>query len=71
VLDEPTSALDSENEALVERSLSGIPPHSIVVVASHRPALLGRCNHFVVLEHGRVVAQGDAAAVDLAGRVRG
>lgn len=71
VLDEPTSALDSENEALVERSLGGIPPHSIVVVASHRPALLGRCNRFVVLEHGRVVAQGDAAEVDLAGRVRG
>lgn len=42
---------------------------SIVIVVSHREALLRRCNRFLVLEHGRVVAQGDAAAVDLAGRI--
>mgnify|MGYP001221117833 CR=1 FL=1 len=71
VLDEPTSALDAENEALVERSLGGIPRQSIVVVASHRPALLGRCTRFVVLDQGRVVAQGDASAVDLAARIPG
>jgi ATP-binding cassette subfamily B protein len=70
ILDEPTSALDAANEALVERSLLEISPESIVIVVSHREALLRRCNRFLVLEHGRVVAQGDAADVDLAGRLR-
>ena len=69
ILDEPTSALDAFNEALVERSLLEIPPETIVIVVSHRQALLGRCNRFVVLEHGRVVARGGPDDVDLAGRV--
>jgi len=69
ILDEPTSALDAVNEALVERSLLEIPPESIVIVVSHRRALLGRCNRFLVLEHGRVVARGGPDDVDLAGRV--
>lgn len=71
ILDEPTSALDAANEALVEQSLLGIPDGTIVVVVSHRRALLGRCNRFVVLEHGRLVAEGDAEAIDLARRVGG
>ena len=69
ILDEPTSALDAVNEALVERSLLEIPPESIVIVVSHRRALLGRCNRFLVLEHGRVVAKGGPEDVDLPGRV--
>jgi ABC-type multidrug transport system fused ATPase/permease subunit len=69
ILDEPTSALDAANEALVERSLLEIPTDAIVIVVSHRRALLGRCNRFVVLEHGAVVARGGADEVDLAGRV--
>ena len=69
ILDEPTSALDAVNEALVERSLMEIPSESIVIVVSHRRALLGRCNRFLVLEHGRVVARGGPDDVDLAGRV--
>ena len=53
----------------MERSLLEIPPDAIVIVVSHRRALLGRCNRFVVLEHGEVVARGGAEEVDLAGRV--
>jgi ATP-binding cassette subfamily B protein len=69
ILDEPTSALDAANEALVERSLREISSESIVIVVSHREALLRRCNRFLVLEQGRVVAQGGAADVDLAARM--
>ncbi|MEQ1787451.1 MAG: ABC transporter ATP-binding protein [Acidimicrobiales bacterium] len=69
ILDEPTSALDAANEALIEQSLLDIPAESIVIVVSHRKALLGRCNRFLVLEHGRLVHQGTAAEVDLDGRV--
>ncbi len=69
ILDEPTSALDAANEALVEGSLLEISPDAIVIVVSHRRALLSRCNRFLVLEHGRVVARGGPDDVDLAGRV--
>lgn len=58
VLDEPTSALDAESEALIERSLFALGPDVIVVVVSHRPTLLGHCNRFLVVEGGRVVADG-------------
>jgi ATP-binding cassette subfamily B protein len=69
ILDEPTSALDAANEALVERSLLEISSDAIVIVVSHRRALLRRCNRFIVLEQGRVIASGDAEDVDLVGRV--
>ncbi|MSO86150.1 MAG: ABC transporter ATP-binding protein [Acidimicrobiia bacterium] len=69
ILDEPTSALDAANEALVEQSLLDLSPTSIVIVVSHRDALIRRCNRFIVLEHGRVVAQGDASEVDLVARL--
>ena len=70
ILDEPTSALDAANETLVEQSLLASSAESIVIVVSHREALLRRCNRFLVLEHGRVVGHGSAIDVDLAGRLR-
>jgi ABC-type multidrug transport system fused ATPase/permease subunit len=55
ILDEPTSALDAAKEHEIEVELSRLPEDPIVVVASHRPALLRRCHRFVVIEHGRIV----------------
>lgn len=63
ILDEPTSALDAESERLIEQSLSALPDDAIVVVVSHRPSLLGRCERFLVIEDGRVVADGPRAEV--------
>lgn len=63
LLDEPSSALDAANERLVEESLANVPRDSIVIVVSHRPAMLARCHRFVALEGGRIVAAGDAADV--------
>ena len=58
MLDEPASALDYVNEGLIAASLRCVPDDSIVIVASHRPGLLAHCNRFVVVERGRIVAQG-------------
>lgn len=58
ILDEPTSALDAENERLIEESLFALGPDAIVIVVSHRPTLLGHCNRFLVIEDGRIVADG-------------
>ncbi len=71
ILDEPTSALDSVNEAMLEETLRSLPEHTTAIVISHRPALLGRCDRFVRVEAGRVVAEGGPADVGLAALVRG
>ena len=63
ILDEPTSALDAESERLIEESLFALPDEAIVIVVSHRPTLLGHCERFLVIEDGRVVADGARAEV--------
>jgi ABC-type bacteriocin/lantibiotic exporter with double-glycine peptidase domain len=55
LLDEPTSALDAANEAVIEEALLRIDRDTIVVIVSHRPRLLERCNRIISLENGRVV----------------
>ena len=59
ILDEPTSALDAESERLIEQSLFALGQDAIVIVVSHRPTLLNRCNRFLIVEDGRVVADGN------------
>jgi ABC-type multidrug transport system fused ATPase/permease subunit len=63
ILDEPTSALDAESERLIEQSLFALPPEAIVIVVSHRPTLLGHCQRFLIIEDGRIVADGPRAEV--------
>lgn len=58
ILDEPTSALDAENAEAIEDALLELGSEAIVIVISHRPTLLGRCNRFVVVESGRIAAEG-------------
>ena len=55
LLDEPTSALDAANEALVGEALNRVPDDVIVLVATHRPALLQHCHRIFEIEDGRLV----------------
>ncbi|QKG72231.1 ATP-binding cassette domain-containing protein [Erythrobacter mangrovi] len=58
-LDEPTGAMDSETEKLfVERLGASIGPEQSLIIATHRPALFAICNRLIVLDRGRVVADG-------------
>ncbi len=65
ILDEPTSALDLVNSSAVEAALQKLSSDTIVVVVSHRRNLLSRCNRFIRLEQGVVVAEGSALQVGL------
>lgn len=65
ILDEPTSALDAENERLIERSLAGLSPATIVIVVSHRPSLLDRCERILVMESGQVSRETDPHRTDV------
>jgi ABC-type multidrug transport system fused ATPase/permease subunit len=62
VLDEPASALDAAKGRSLEQALEQLEHRPIVVIASHRPALLRRCHRFIVIESGRIIEQHDSYA---------
>lgn len=61
VLDEPTAALDTENQALVQSSISELTRGKSAMIVAHRLNTLQQTNRIIVLEHGRVVQNGSYA----------
>ncbi len=64
LLDEATSALDAENEQLVQRGLANLMAGSAshgrtTLVIAHRLATIQKLRRIVVLDQGRIVAEGD------------
>lgn len=58
-LDEPTGAMDSQTEKLfVERLSQTLTAGQTLLISTHRPALFSVCNRLVVLDNGRIVADG-------------
>lgn len=63
-LDEPTGAMDSQTEKLfVDRLSQSLTPGHTLVISTHRPALFTLCERLVVLDNGRVVADGPMAEI--------
>jgi ATP-binding cassette subfamily C protein LapB len=57
--DEPTGAMDSQTEKLfVERLSQSLTPSQTLIISTHRPALFAICDRLVVLDSGRIVADG-------------
>jgi ATP-binding cassette subfamily C protein LapB len=58
-LDEPTSAMDNLTEAAFIRSFRNwLKPDTTLLVAAHRTSLLELVDRLIVLDNGRVVADG-------------
>jgi ATP-binding cassette subfamily C protein LapB len=58
-LDEPTGAMDSQTEKhFVERLGQSLTADQTLVIATHRPALFALCQRLIVLDKGRIVADG-------------
>lgn len=58
LLDEATSALDAESEALVQAAVSRLAEGRTTVVVAHRLATVKKADRIVVLDQGRIVAEG-------------
>ncbi len=58
-MDEPTGAMDAQTEKLFIDSLSqSLTPSQTLVVATHRPALFALCNRVIIVNDGKIVADG-------------
>lgn len=58
LLDEATSALDSENEALIQHSLKLLASQCTTIVIAHRLSTVMEADRIVVMEKGKIVAEG-------------
>lgn len=63
LLDEPTAAMDQRSEAETLRALADLPRDTTIVVVTHRSSMLALASRIIVIEKGRVVADGPKADV--------
>ncbi|WP_097092372.1 ABC transporter transmembrane domain-containing protein [Novosphingobium sp. Chol11] len=63
LLDEATSALDAESERLVQDALTRLMSGRTTIVIAHRLATVRAADRIIVLDGGRVVEQGNHAAL--------
>lgn len=58
LLDEPTSSMDSESEARVLENLRGYSAGRTLVLITHRMTLLDIVDRLIVVDQGRIIADG-------------
>jgi ATP-binding cassette subfamily C protein LapB len=63
LMDEPTSAMDSQTEAQFLQHLQRATQGQTLVVVTHRPSLLALVDRVIVIDAGKVVADGPKAVV--------
>jgi ATP-binding cassette subfamily C protein LapB len=58
LLDEPTSAMDFSSEQQFKQRLKTIAAHKTVIIVTHRNSLLDLATRIIVIDDGKVVADG-------------
>ncbi|MBW2476670.1 MAG: ATP-binding cassette domain-containing protein, partial [Deltaproteobacteria bacterium] len=63
ILDEPSSAMDNNAEALLRQRLMSILDEKTLVLFTHRTSMLQLIDRLVVMDSGKIVADGPKADV--------
>ena len=63
LLDEPTSSMDNTSENQLKQNLTSVCTGKTLLLVTHRSSLLSVVDRLIVLERGRVVADGQRPAV--------
>ena len=74
LFDEPTSAMDNSAENRLKRQLESILPGKTLILVTHRTSLLSLVDRLIVMDGGKVVADGpkeEVLSALAAGRIRG
>lgn len=58
LLDEATSALDAESERAVQQAVEALSQDRTTLVVAHRLATVKKADRIIVMQDGRIVAQG-------------
>ncbi|MFL6682646.1 MAG: ABC transporter transmembrane domain-containing protein [Burkholderiaceae bacterium] len=59
LLDEATSALDAESERMVQAALEAAMADRTTLVIAHRLATVQKADRIIVMEHGRIIEEGN------------
>ena len=59
ILDEATSSIDTRTESLIEKGMDTLMEGRTVFVIAHRLSTVRNSNVIIVLEHGRIIEEGN------------
>lgn len=59
ILDEPTSAMDPQSEEDIFSELTTVSSEKTAILISHRFSTVRRASRIIVLDHGRIIEDGD------------